>query len=807
MDPNQRPHSRDKKVAEGTANVGKGEQVAAGGPVGGQDHRPGAQSQPGQQQKREGVTRRSGSLLPLLLLVVVAFFLLRTCSGSGAGMSGSTGTVPTGPSIEIQETQPEESNTFMTEETYVAPEPAQEEPVVTTVADTARDKRVVLKGGGKDTVTIMVYMCGTDLESKHSMGTADMKEMLNASMSDKVNLIICTGGCKQWKNNVVSNAVNQIYQIDNGKLYRLEENFGTKAMTDPTNLTSFIQYCTKNFPADRNALILWDHGGGSVAGYGYDEKTRSAASMDLTKLNSALKNAGCVFEWIGFDACLMATLETALVCNDYADYLVASEETEPGTGWYYTNWLTKLSKNTSTPMVDLGKTIVDDFVGASTRASSNTQVTLSVIDLAELQGTIPQSFKDFATSTHRLLKSDNYQQVSDARANVRQFSVRSRINQIDLVDFANRIGTNESKALAEALKGCVKYNGSNISRAYGVSIFFPYESLQSVNSAVAVYQDLGLSDEYTDCIRSFASMESAGQISANSTYGGGDLFSSLLGGGSSPNIGSLFGSSSGGSSGSYGGGLDASTILQLLGAFGGRSMPQELSWMDQDVVEESAQYVADHHIDPSRITVTDRNGTKVLALSDEEWKLIQTVELNIFADDGEGYIDLGRDNTFDWTDNGELLLEFDGTWLTIDGHACAYYLESDTENDDGTWTTVGRIPAKLNDELVNLEVVFDAEHPDGSITGAYPFYNEGETETQAKGGIPLQPGDTVQLLCDYYSYDNEYDAAYTLGDSFTVGDNAPVIANMKLSGIDRCSACWRLTDIYGNHYWTPAIDY
>ena len=45
---------------------------------------------------------------------------------------------------------------------------------------------------------------------------------------------------------------------------------------------------------------------------------------------------------------------------------------------------------------------------------------------------------------------------------------------------------------------------------------------------------------------------------------------------------------------------------------------------------------------------------------------------------------------------------------------------------------MGRIPAKLHDELVNLEVVFDAEHPDGSITGAYPFYNEGETETQAE---------------------------------------------------------------------------
>ncbi len=803
MDPNQRPHSRDKKVAEGTAHVGKGEQVAAGGPVGGQDSRPGSQPQ---QRQREGVTRRSGSILPLLLFVVVIFLLLRTCSGSGAGSLLGGSTEPTGQTVTIQETQPEEANTFMTEETYVAPEPAQEEPVITTVASSARDKRVVLKGGGKDTVTIMVYMCGTDLESKHSMGTADMKEMLNASMSDKVNLIVCTGGCKQWKNNVVSNAVNQIYQIDNGKLYRLEEDFGNKAMTDPTNLTAFIQYCTKNFPADRNALILWDHGGGSVTGYGYDEKSRNAASMDLTKLNSALKNAGCVFEWIGFDACLMATLETALVCNEYADYLVASEETEPGTGWYYTNWLTKISKNTSTPMVDLGKTIVDDFVGVSTRASSGSQVTLSLIDLAELQGTVPQSFKDFAISTHSLLKSDNYQVVSDARANVRQFSVRSRINQIDLVDFANRIGTSESKALAEALKSCVKYNGSNISKAYGVSIFFPYESLQSVNSAVAVYQDLGLSDEYTDCIRSFASMESAGQISANSTYGGGDLFSSLLGGSSGSPVGSLLGSSSSGSSGSYGG-LDASTILGLLSAFGGRSMPQELSWVDTDVVEDSAQYVADHHIDPSHITVTDRNGTKVLSLTDEEWKLIQTVELNVFVDDGAGFIDLGRDNTFEWTDNGELLLDFDGTWMTIDGHACAYYLESDTENDDGTWTTVGRIPAKLNDEFVDLRVVFDAEHPDGAITGAYPFYNDGETDAAPKGGIPLSQGDTIQLLCDYYTYDDAYNATYTLGDSFTVGASEPVIANMKLSGFDHCSVCWRLTDIYGNHYWTPAIEY
>ena len=30
---------------------------------------------------------------------------------------------------------------------------------------------------------------------------------------------------------------------------------------------------------------------------------------------------------------------------------------------------------------------------------------------------------------------------------------------------------------------------------------------------------------------------------------------------------------------------------------------------------------------------------------------------------------------------------------------------------------------------------------------------------------------------------------------------------MKLTGFDSCSVTWRLTDIYGNHYWTPAIEY
>ena len=84
--------------------------------------------------------------------------------------------------------------------------------------------------------------------------------------------------------------------------------------------------------------------------------------MTLDEINTALKDAGTKFDFVGFDACLMATYETAIMLNNHADYLIASEETEPGIGWYYTNWLTNLSENTSMPTIEIGQNIIDDFV-------------------------------------------------------------------------------------------------------------------------------------------------------------------------------------------------------------------------------------------------------------------------------------------------------------------------------------------------------------------------------------------------------------------------------------------------------------
>lgn len=801
MEQNQRPHSRQKTVGSGSANVGRGSQVNPGSRPVGAGGRPQSSSQRagGYSQSYPAVRLSPKSLLSLIIVAVIVIVLLKSCGGLGSLVSDlgdySDNGTPT------NHTESFSADTDLDH----------------SVSPLARGKYVTPVGNGQDKVTIMVYMCGTDLESKHGMATKDLQEMLNATISDKVSIIVETGGCSRWNNNVISNSKNQIYKVEDDGLRRLSDDAGTAAMTDPKNLTSFIKYCAENYPADRNMLIFWDHGGGSITGYGYDEKNPSASSMTLSKMNSALKSAGVKFDFIGFDACLMATLENALVCNEYADYLLASEETEPGTGWYYTNWLTELSKNTSVSTVDLAQTIIDDYISSCRSSSPSATITLSLVDLAELAGTVPESFRSFAASTNELIQSNNFEQVSNARAGVRQFAKSNKLNQVDLVDLAQRLGTDEANELARVLKNCVKYNRSSIDRCNGLSIYFPYETTKSVGSAIASYEDLGLDDEYAKCIKSFASLEYGGQIAAGASQlptgsiSGGDLLGTLLnaylGQGSSSTsplsvlTGTLLGSqSSNSSSPSAGLSIDPATIINILSAFSGRSMPAEYSWVDTELVADNARAIANSYIDPARITPSVRDNRTVLRLTDEEWSLIQTVELNVFVKDGDGYIDLGLDNTFDWYKD-DLLLAYDGTWLTLNGKVCAYYLVSDTEEADGTWTTVGRIPALLNGEFVNLQVVFDAKHPEGTVTGAYPMY-EDDVFVQAKGDIAIEEGDEIELLCDYYDLDGNYSASYSLGESFTVPSSGLKLRNMVIN-VQDLDVTYRLTDIYGNHFWLP----
>ena len=915
----------------------------------------------GTQMKGNGTRSRGGCLSRIVILVLILFgisVLSRNCSavqfvdpaGSGnqmppiqqdtSGYNAPGGTVSSGTHSDEPQSAPSGSaqtvpsqlgglaqflggsgaGGFINNTTYSgqADESAYREHAADySVAEAARTKYTKLKGNGNDTATVMIYMCGADLESKAGMATSDLQEILNATISDKVNILVETGGASRWQNSVVSNRTNQIYQLKQGGMKRLNGNVGKKAMTEPETLTEFIQFSAKNFPASRYILIFWDHGGGSIAGYGHDELFPNAGTMTLDEINTALQNGGVRFDFIGFDACLMATLETDIVCEKYSDYLVASEATEPGTGWYYTNWVSQLSNKPSIATVDLCKTIIDDFVKYSGQAAPSSSATLSLVDLSELSGTVPDAFRAFSKGITEMVSENEYKAVAQARSGARDFSTSSRINQIDLIHFADNLNTETSKQFASALRGCVKYNRTctSISNANGISIYFPYNSSSKVSTALNMYEKIGIDDSFGKCISDFASVSAGGSLlsggSANpigSLLGGGysssygdllgtllggatgqtggtqspDLLGSLLGGSGTGSsgagmagdlIGSIFGDSSysgqsqpssgsaigsllggGGNAGSYSGssadllgtllggasttsgsapGSMAGLMDLFLGGGNARSVvtgDPDSSWINEDLIRDSLEYYEKNGVDFNHLQIISKGGQKVLVMTEDQWNNVSSLEQNVFLDDGQGYIDLGLDCVYEYNDDGDLIMDYDGTWLAMNGQIVSTYIISqDYVGDD--YTILYRVPAllthevkaadstlreesesdpgKLDDsadgiltERVNIIIAFTSDAPDGIVLGAQTDYKN-LTPTVTKGLIDIRKGDKIDFLCDYYSYNGEYLDSYMLGKQMTFSGEWE-INNLPIGG-EGFQMMYRITDQYGAQHWTPSV--
>lgn len=752
MDKN-RPRSREKNVTSGGNGVHKRGSGLGTGNVGGQDY---SGKNSGSGVKRAAAGGGGGALILVLLLMLL--------KGGAGGLLGGNNN------------QPADTSGYSA---------SSETKADTSVAKGSREKYTKIIGNKKDKITIMVYMCGTDLESKYKMASSDIEEMKSASLGKNVDIIIYTGGCSQWQSNNISSSVNQIYQIKDGKLVNLVSDDGTKSMTDPKTLSGFIKYCNTNFPANRNELILWDHGGGSVSGYGYDEKNKGN-SMNLGGINKALKDGGVKFDFIGFDACLMATAENAFMLDQYADYLIASEETEPGIGWYYTDWLNKLGKNTSMSTIDIGKNIIDDFVTRCNQKCKGQKTTLSIIDLAEFSNTVPERLNDFAESVSSKIVNNEYEQISNARYNTREFAQSSKIDQIDLVNFAENVGTSEGKELSNALKGAVKYNrtSSSITNAYGVSIYFPYQRTSYVDSACSVYNNIGMDSEYSNCIRQFAKLETSGQV-ANSENN--SPLSSLFG---------LVGNTVSSGNIDIIGGL-INTFLSSSG--------KSIDYMnDTSISQESAnEYVSQNFFDTSNLVWEQKDdGTYFMSLPESQWELVHKIDLNMFYDDGSGYIDLGLDNIYDFDSDGNLIPDTERNWLAINNQPVAYYHTDTIENGDD-YTITGYVPAMLNGDRVKLIIVFDNENPNGYIAGASTDYADGETDTVPKSMTEINVGDKLDFLCDFYSYDGEYQDSYYLSEPVTVSENM-TISNVDV-GDGEVKLMYRFTDIYNQEYWSEAI--
>ena len=250
-----------------------------------------------------------------------------------------------------------------------------------------------------DDYTIMLYMCGSDLESGATYdkngkligyyeenGRAmsnNIDEILSiagqeryadidtSQIGDNINIIIETGGAKKWWGGYpgMDESKVQRWRVENQSMV-LDSTVGKASnnrMCTTDTFQSFVEWGLEYYPAKKTAIIISDHGNG-MQGVCSDEYSSGwdmlTGNETVDALTNAYRNSGIEgqkLEWIGYDACLMAMQDVASFNMDFFNYQISSQESEPAGGWDFDGWIPTLLDNPSVSMLNLGKSICDTY--------------------------------------------------------------------------------------------------------------------------------------------------------------------------------------------------------------------------------------------------------------------------------------------------------------------------------------------------------------------------------------------------------------------------------------------------------------
>ncbi|MGZ7133176.1 MAG: clostripain-related cysteine peptidase [Halobacteriota archaeon] len=360
--------------------------------------------------------------------------------------------------------------------------------------------------------TMLIYMAGDN--NLESAGLDDLKEMRKVGSDENVTVLV--------QLDTEENKTTR-YRVLKGKLETLQEMPGVDC-GDPAVLTDFLKWGIANYPADHYLVNIWNHGGGwenLPEDFDY-ERMRAAEPekgaklmrvkksifrktaqnigarppdaraiaidggsqdyLDNQELRKAFEDAmpeGKKFDVFACDACLMNNFEIAYEMRKTADFMVGSEETEPGAGWPYDAILRRLTANPATSPEELAKLIVVEY-GKSFEGRGE-DATQSALDLNNIDPIV----KSIDTMSSVLL--NNLDNMKDGIALARDYSQKfyHHPEYIDLADFAGLLSEKISGSadlqsatdtLLSANSGFVIANttvGPSVGHAKGASIFFP----------------------------------------------------------------------------------------------------------------------------------------------------------------------------------------------------------------------------------------------------------------------------------------------------------------------------------------------
>lgn len=547
-----------------------------------------------------------------------------------------------------------------------------------------------------DTWAFYWYLCGSDLESESGLATGDLEEMLQVTLSDNITVVIETGGTREWQSDISAEYNSRLLYSSEG-LFLLEENPAAN-MGNADTLEDFLRFCNDNYPADHQVVIFWNHGGGSVSGAVFDELFDDD-SLTLPEMRDAFESVGGNYEIIGFDTCLMATIDVVDTFGGFANYLVASEELEPSGGWDYKALFQGISDDPGMSGAQLGRLICNSYYEACWRNETEEMITLSVIDLSKSERLV-QAYNDIGTEA-----------LASAGVNPSYLSAFGRAarsaenyggnnnsegytNMVDLGDLVRKAGDKllpaTGDALLTALADAVVYqvNGSLRSEASGLSCYYSYNS------------------DYDDY---------SGFADLNTSPAFQHYFYYMLTGEASD---------------------------ELVEYITSAAAP----YIEDEFNLQTFDFPQSYDLEDFPVEITD-DGVAVLHLGTDIAEQLVGVYMNLaYIDEESGLLlFLGSDNDLDadW-ENGVFEDNFRGVWGSLDGELV--YMELSDEGDD---YQVYAVPVLLDGEQYTMLVSYLYDVEDFNILGLRKGIDE---SGMADGQIrPLTPGDVVEPL--YYVID------------------------------------------------------
>lgn len=202
------------------------------------------------------------------------------------------------------------------------------------------------------------------------------------------------------------------------------------------------------------------------------------------EIQDALTGAlgGRQLDVIGFDACLMAMVETAFAMRGVARVMVGSEELEPGDGWNYSDWLQQLVTYPTTDAAGLGAMLVDAY--ERTYDGVDSDVTLSALELGRMEQLA--SLIDRLTTALNARLGTELANIRNARRACAVYAPGYGLHGIDLARFCDQLVAsaqsndlrNAAQAVAVEVRASVIKNYAGPGRqgkfgSHGLAIYFP----------------------------------------------------------------------------------------------------------------------------------------------------------------------------------------------------------------------------------------------------------------------------------------------------------------------------------------------